>query len=103
MKISNLIGSSSTNNGFNFQYIENCNSENKTSFGSSYPIADNCQTNEIGLDNYRCNSLFNNNTKRKTLVNKNNRISNVDIITNINNTSFLNGDDINKEYRYKLI
>ena len=67
MKISNNIEIKQIESDFKFEYYENC-SENDTSLGSSFPLQDKCNINEINIENKNCTSLWNNNTKRKSIV-----------------------------------
>ena len=67
MKISNNIEIKNIESDFKFEYYEKC-SENDTSLGSSFPLQDKCNINEINIENKNCTSLWNNNTKRKSIV-----------------------------------
>ena len=90
MKISNNIKIVNTGNDFKFEYYEKCDM-NDTSLGSHYGLVDSCKPNEINIDNKLCNSLFNNNTKRKTLVDTGIKEDQDNlIINNKNNNSVLN-------------
>jgi len=90
MKISNNIKIVNTGNDFKFEYYEKCDM-NDTSLGSHYGLVDSCKPNKINIDNKLCNSLFNNNTKRKTLVDTGIKEDQDNlIINNKNNNSVLN-------------
>ena len=89
MKISNNIESLNTGNDFKFKYYNKCDM-NDTSLGSHYGLVDSCKPNEININNKLCNSLFNNNTKRKTIVDTGIKEDPDNlIINNKNNNSFL--------------
>tara|TARA_B110001450_G_C17517466_1_gene439100 strand:- start:515 stop:814 length:300 start_codon:yes stop_codon:yes gene_type:complete len=89
MKISNNIEILNTGNDFKFKYYNKCDM-NDTSLGSHYGLVDSCKPNEININNKLCNSLFNNNTKRKTIVDTEIKEDPDNlIINNKNNNSFL--------------
>jgi len=72
MKISNNITANQIVNNFNFEYFDSCKNNN-TSLGSNTQIKDSCNNlNEINMNNINqnnlCNSLWNNNTKRKSII-----------------------------------
>tara|TARA_Y100001958_G_C21247679_1_gene579327 strand:+ start:106 stop:447 length:342 start_codon:yes stop_codon:yes gene_type:complete len=102
MNISNDIDNSSSG-VFQFEYFNNCNN-NTTLLGSHYPLKDNCDVKELNIKSItnefsKCNSLWNNNTKRKSLVNSDiDELYNTNVITNKNNISLLDENDIKKYY-----
>tara|TARA_Y100001980_G_C14549722_1_gene331787 strand:+ start:107 stop:589 length:483 start_codon:yes stop_codon:yes gene_type:complete len=72
MKISNNITANPIESDFKFEYFDSCKNNN-TSLGSNTQIMDSCKNpNEINMNNIDedklCNSLWNNNTKRKMIV-----------------------------------
>jgi len=102
MNISNNITNSSSGD-FKFDYFNNC-SNNTTLLGSHYPLKDNCDVKELNIksansESGKCNSLWNNSTKRKSLVNSDiDELYNTNVITNKNNISLLDESDIKKYY-----
>jgi hypothetical protein len=90
MKISNNVQNTNTSGDFQFEYFENCN-KNDSALGSATSLKDTCSVNQINIDNKLCNNLFNNNTKRKILVNiENSPDFNNLIINNKNNNHYIN-------------
>ena len=102
MNISNNITNNSSND-FKFDYFDICNN-NTTLLGSHYPLKDNCNIKELNIksvtsESDKCNSLWNNSTKRKSLVNTDvDNLYNTDIITNKNNKLLFDKNDIKKYY-----
>ena len=95
MKISNNVQNTNTSGNFQFKYFENCD-KNDPASGSSNSLKDTCSVNEINIENKLCNSLFNNNTKRKVLVNMEDvpDFNNL-IINNKNNNHYINNNEPN--------
>ena len=90
MKISNNVQNTNTSGDFKFEYFENCN-KNDSALGSATSLKDTCSVNQINIDNKLCNNLFNNNTKRKILVNiEDSPDFNNLIINNKNNNHYIN-------------
>jgi len=95
MKISNNIQNTNPSGDFKFEYFDSCNTNDSAS-GSATSLKDSCPVNEINIDNKLCNSLFNNNTKRKILVNMEDLpdFNNL-IINNKNNNHYINDNEPN--------
>jgi len=57
-----------SSNGNIFDYIKSCNNPNVV-WGSDKPIKETCLPNHIQMEGAPCNNIWNNSTKRKTIVN----------------------------------
>ena len=56
------------NDGLLFDYIKSCNKPNVV-WGSDKPVVEKCLPNHLHMEGTSCNSIWNNSTKRKTIVN----------------------------------
>ena len=59
---------STKNDGPLFDYIKSCNQSNVV-WGSDKPIVETCLPNHLHMEGKSCNQIWNNSTKRKTIVN----------------------------------
>ena len=51
-----------------FDYIQSCNKPN-VEWGSNKPVVEKCLPNHLHMEGDSCNQIWNNSTKRKTIVN----------------------------------
>tara|TARA_B110000914_G_C15440646_1_gene435928 strand:- start:152 stop:412 length:261 start_codon:yes stop_codon:yes gene_type:complete len=54
-------------NEFNFDYIKGCNDKNVL-WGSEKPLKETCLPEHLQMVGISCNNIWNNSTKRKTIV-----------------------------------
>ena len=63
-----LCPNNTPNKGILFKYKEECKNANVV-WGSNKPIAQKCLPTKLQMSGESCNNIWNNSTKRKTIVN----------------------------------
>jgi len=59
-----------SNTGPLFTYMNSCNQDqSNVLWGSNEPVKETCLPNHIQMEGRSCNNIWNNSTKRKTIVN----------------------------------
>jgi hypothetical protein len=67
-KIINKTDKNELNSGeFDFDYIKGCNGQNVL-WGSEKPLKEKCLPEHLQMIGFSCNNIWNNSTKRKTIV-----------------------------------
>ena len=54
--------------GFNFKYFNTLNCNKSVLWGSEKPLKETCLNKQYNLNGEFCNNIWNNSTKRKTIV-----------------------------------